>query len=433
MAGLSSMTGVSVTPVRPQTARRIRRPQHTFQLRTKPWQIQPFMIAPVLPGETMRNLLLQSRVVTDPIKNRLLGWWKEYYFFYVKHRDLDQREEFEKMVLDLTWNRNAIDEHANNVPLYFYAAAGDTAGRLNWVQMCLDRVVEEYFRDEDENASAFDIDGLPLASIGNERGFWQSATNESEVTFRDVAISTAGDDAFTLGELDDAMRVWTALRAEHATEMSYEDFLRTYGLRGPAVEEPHRPELLRFTRNWQYPVSAIDPMTGAAVSAVQWNIAERADKDRFFTEPGFVFGVTVTRPKVYLSRQYGAGAELLDTLYSWLPAIMSDDPNTSLKLVPDTTAPIGDVTDSGGVWIDVKDLFLYGDQFVNFSLDATDAGFVALPTAGLNKRYVAEADIEALFVAPVDEEGEPLTPASLVSEDGIVTLMIAGRQADTSR
>ena len=137
-----------------------------------------------------------------------------------------------------------------------------------------------------------------------------------------------------------------------------------------------------------------------------------------------MYGVTVTRPKVYLANQRGNGAELLDTIYSWLPALMNDDPNTSLKLVPDSSYPILNTTDAGGVWVDVKDLFLYGDQFINFALSDTEAGLVALPTAGLNKRYVASADADALFTSA--------SPANQVREDGIVTLNIAGRQVDTS-
>jgi len=35
----------------------------------------------------VENLLIQSRVVTDPLQNSLIGWWQEYYIFYVKHRD----------------------------------------------------------------------------------------------------------------------------------------------------------------------------------------------------------------------------------------------------------------------------------------------------------------------------------------------------------
>ena len=68
------MVGNIVVNELPQTGRVMRRPVHTFQLRQRPFAITPFMIAPVLPGETMKNLLLQSRAVTDPIKNPLVGW-----------------------------------------------------------------------------------------------------------------------------------------------------------------------------------------------------------------------------------------------------------------------------------------------------------------------------------------------------------------------
>ena len=56
-----------------QVSRKSRRPSHPFQLRHMPWQIQPFLIAPVLPGETLKNILLQSRAVTKPIKNGIVG------------------------------------------------------------------------------------------------------------------------------------------------------------------------------------------------------------------------------------------------------------------------------------------------------------------------------------------------------------------------
>ena len=83
----------------PQVGRKQRRPVHTFQVRHRPWQIQPMVIAPVLPGETLENALVQARVVTDPIANPLIGWWIEYYFFYVKHRDLDARDTLTSMML----------------------------------------------------------------------------------------------------------------------------------------------------------------------------------------------------------------------------------------------------------------------------------------------------------------------------------------------
>ena len=67
--------GTVVQVVQPQTytpraRRRVRAPMHTFAVRQKPYQIVPFCLAPVLAGETLQNLLMQARVVTDPVKSR---------------------------------------------------------------------------------------------------------------------------------------------------------------------------------------------------------------------------------------------------------------------------------------------------------------------------------------------------------------------------
>ena len=69
-----------VTVASTANQRRIaRRPAHSFNLVTRPYGIYPFMLAPVLPGETLENILLQARVVTDPVISRLTGWICEAY------------------------------------------------------------------------------------------------------------------------------------------------------------------------------------------------------------------------------------------------------------------------------------------------------------------------------------------------------------------
>ena len=80
--------------------RKMRAPHTNFHIKTRPWQIQPFCIFPVLPGETMQNAMWKSRVVSDPVKNRLIGWWKEYYLFYVRFRDLVDNDDFKKIFTD---------------------------------------------------------------------------------------------------------------------------------------------------------------------------------------------------------------------------------------------------------------------------------------------------------------------------------------------
>ena len=135
-----------------------RRPQHTFNIAHKPYQIQPFLIAPVLPGETMKNALLQSRAITDPIVDQITGWWLEYYVFYVKHRDLAGREDFVSMVLEAGHDLSAYDRAANAST--YHAGPG-----IDWTWECLKAVVDEYFRDEGEDHTDHVVDGLPVAKV----------------------------------------------------------------------------------------------------------------------------------------------------------------------------------------------------------------------------------------------------------------------------
>ena len=50
----------------PKTTRKMRNPTHDSYVSFRPYQLQPFMIAPVLPGETLKNLNITGRVITDP-------------------------------------------------------------------------------------------------------------------------------------------------------------------------------------------------------------------------------------------------------------------------------------------------------------------------------------------------------------------------------
>lgn len=407
----------------PTVGRKMRSPVHHFNLRHMPFQIQPFMIAPVIPGETMKNALVQSRVVTDPIKNKLIGWWMEYYFFYVKHRDLDDRDDFTAMMLDLTYDLSHLNEAAA-VKYNHYA------GTINWAKLCLKRVVETHFREEGEAWDAYMIDGLPAGAM-NRESWLQSADLNDAYTVDNPEITVGVDDKITGQEIDLALQTWQFQRANNLTAMSYEDWLGTYGIRTPRVEL-HRPEVLRYIREWQYPSNTINPEDGSAASAVSWAISDRLDKDRFFTEPGFIFGVTVARPKMYIKNIDGSGVGMLNNALSWLPALMRDDPWTSMKKFAHNEGPLATiVTDTDGYWVDVKDLFLYGDDFVNFARSETGEHMLSVPGAGLvNKYYPGEgvdvgASVDDLFTGTTDA-------ARMVRQDGIVKLSILGAQVDTT-
>lgn len=386
--------------------RKWRRPKHTFQIRARPYQIQPMFIAPVIPGETMKNLLVQARVVSDPVKHPLVGWWQEYYFFYVKHRDLAARDKLTAMMLNPQYDLSS-EFSAADVPTYHYGST------INWTQKCLERVVEEYFRDEGEAWNAALLGTLPMAQAFGKQDSWlDSLTLDGampEIDPNDVSAQAA----------DPQWAQWEFMRAQKLINMSYEDWLATFGIK--TNQEVHKPELIRYLREWTYPSNTVDPTTGTPTSALSWSVSERADKDRFFREPGFLFGVTVTRPKVYMSKQTGSAVGLMNDAFSWLPALMRDEPYTSLKLVPNGTGPLPTVSDVGGYWVDVRDLLLYGDQFINFALTATDAALVAVPQTNGGTKYLTATDIDGLFKT---------STVNLIKQDGVVSLAILGAQTD---
>lgn len=405
----------------PRQGRVNRNPIHRWNVRAQPWQIQPICIAPVIPGETLKSAVWQGRTVTDPIKNRLMGWWHEYYWYYVPFRALAIREELEQMVVDPEWTPANIDSNVAVANHYFYGR-----NSIDFVKQCLDAVVAHDFRKPDYPLSHA-IDGLPIASI-NVENFANSALASSLLESFDVDVDANEDGNITASEVNVAMQQYEMLKMNGLIEMTYQDYLKTYGIRGEAVREPEeqfRPELLRYSRDWQYPSNTPDS-TGNVASVVSWSTAERIDKDRFFREPGFIFGVMISRPKVYLGRQVGAAVSMLDTIRSWLPKIMTDDPTTSLKAF--AAASDGPLTEgfkigsdpTEGYVIDVRDLFLYGDQFVR----NTDALSVALPAQDGNLQYATTAEYNKIFVS------QTAGTKQHVETDGLIALTIAGSQRD---
>lgn len=407
-----------------------RRPVHRFQVESRPWEIQPFFIAPVLPGETMDNMLLQERSVSQPIKNPLIGAWREHYIFYVKLTDLDDSDILTDMLID--------DSATLTGATFLHATASEMAYKqgistYDYVQACLRRVVLEYFRDEDEGltfgAGAFSgagtLSGYPLATVHAQASWMDSLMlDDVEATPEPMEGNTdsRGDDNY--------LEQWLRMRQMGMTDLTYEDYLAAHGVRGEETEEVARPELVRYSREWVYPSNTVDPTTGVPSSAWSWSIAERADKKRFFKEPGFLFGVAVTRPKVYFSKQKGALAQHLTNAFHWLPQMMKDNPETSLAKFAAAAGPLAGNTGALDYWVDFRDLFLYGDQFVNFALTETDNGLVALPGAALTKaaqRYAAVTDIENLFTS-VAASGT--RDGRLIRADGTVSLAIRGRQRD---
>ena len=93
---------------------------------------------PVLPGETMKMLNWQARCVTDPLKAKLVGWHLEFYWFYVKFRDLAERDTLTARLTTPGTDVTGIDDVTTD-PKWYH---GGTSGNINWVKLCTIAVVE---------------------------------------------------------------------------------------------------------------------------------------------------------------------------------------------------------------------------------------------------------------------------------------------------
>lgn len=402
-----------------QTARKARRPQHRFFLEYRPWQLQPFMIAPVLPGETMKSLNLQSRVISDPLAvgpGNIAPWWCEHWFFYVKLRDLDIRDSIENLML-------------KGVALTPSTAGANAAGTyfvkgVNWVELALKRIHEEFFLNEGETYGSNMLDGLPMQSAIKNGDNWADSLQA------DNPLATPNDlqnpnDPLVDPDIAAQYEQYQRMRNMRMIDMDFEDWLGTYGVKLPGATERNRPELLRSISDWSYPSNTIDPATGAATGAASFSCQETASKDRFFSEPGFIIGITSVRPKVYMGNQRQPLAYTLDTPYAWMSALMREEPHTSIRefvggAAPAAEGPLRNQTLS--YWVDLRDLYLYGDQFIT-GMNTLGGYAPALPAATGEKRWATSAMADALFAVPAKNK---------FRQDGVVSLNVLGHPTTTT-
>ena len=406
----------------PRVARKTRSPEHTFLLRQRPFVITPFMLAPVLPGETLKNFVLQSRCVTEALSATraaaVTGWWLEHYVFYVKLSQMLHADLFKEMMINPAASvAGAADAVAS--AQWYHPGSG-----VNWVKQCMAPVVEAYFRDDGEAWDAWLVDGEPIAQL-NKKNLWDSVTTAVQNDTADFNLDTNADGTIKASEAAKALVMWEYLRENNLVDMTYEDYLRTFGVRVDPVVDAGIPELVRYSREWTYPANTVDPATSIPSTAVSWGINLRADKDRYFKEPGFLFGVTVARPKVYLNLQKGPGAHLMQDAVTWLPIMLRDNDFSSMKQVTKAGGILPTATNDG-FWVDIADLFMYGDQFIHNTVAASWSGggpLFDMPTAGLNARYPTEAMVDALFKD---------IALNFMTQDGVCRFQILGTLSDNT-
>lgn len=413
----------------PSVGRKLRTPRHIWQTRQRPFQMQPFLVAPVLPGETMKNAFIQYSALTDPIKNPLLGWWLEHWLVYVPFRAMPDSQHLQDMVLDPAFGElNAAADEAASTKFYHYHAADPS-----YVMQALQAFIEAELRNEGETWLTGHLDNVPQIGIV-DAGPFESMVLDATATEPDTLPGMGDDD----GNLDvihgsggatnfsGAYDAYQALVAAKVLDITFEDWLKTYGVRMPKPNDEPVPEVLRYWKDWKLPGQTVDASDGSIAAAVKWRDDYRADKDRRFKEPGVILGVQCFTPKIFFKNQKQVTVDSLKRSLDWLPAVLAEHAYTSLKKFTSDGSTTGDgplgFTPSGDHFIDIRDLFVNGDQFVNFALTETDANLFSLPAADLTTRWVTSADVDALFANAA--------PLNQVRTEGICRFGILGNIQD---
>lgn len=391
--------------------RHTRSPSHNFFVEQDLWEIQPCAIAPVLPGETLSHMALQTRVVTPTIKSRVVGWWCEYYTFYVRFRQLPSAANLVAMQVDPT----VILTPTAASPSTYYAGLG-----FNYVTECLQVITQEWFRREGELWSSSVIRASrPAASI-NIDSLIDSLVDNTVLADGGAIAGMNVDDLDRARMVVEYRRKLREMGSDGGA-IDYEEVLASYGVSIQKAAERDRPELVRYVRDWTYPTNTVEPTTGVPTTVASWAINDRADKPRRFDDFGFLVTVSCIRPKVYFFNQKAFGASMLDRAQRWLPPNM-DEAGMERSLAEFTNAqgPYGGVF-ANGYWMDVRDLFNYGDQYLD-NATAGVANVVGLPTAAQSYRYATLAIADTL----------KSTAGALCQCDGNISYKIKTRAVDPS-
>lgn len=381
------------------------------------------MIAPVRVGETLNNIFFEARAVSDPILSPIIGWKKEYHFFYVKITDLMIDAIRDMFVDPANTDLAATYGIAANSQPYYTAKGG-----IDYLYRCVKRVVETYFRDQDEAAATWvNADGT-FRVQHRESSFLDSITDKDDMP-EGAAISGATD----AGDLERLMNAFEMLRAMGLANMSYEDWLRSQGIAIPNKDE-NKPEHIAYFSDFTYPSNTIDPSSGAPSSAVSWVFKNSMRDPKFFKEPGFLIGISITRPKIYMGGLAGNAAAHLSRMWDWVTNIAQMvGPETRLKQFAQAAGPLGDrTTDPDSYWLDMADLFSYGDQFQNVNAFNVVPAVIGaahsfpVPLGSMTDvakwKYLAEADLKQLFKTPATD--------FYVRSDGFASLSIKGDLTD---
>lgn len=207
----------------------------------------------------------------------------------------------------------------------------------------------------------------------------------------------------TLDDLQLAYQEWAGQKDGTELDMDYEDWTRAMGgkvqARDDEREDQHLPEELMGIREYTHMNNVVEPSTGvpAVAGGFRWKKGSR--KMFRFNELGWLLGVVCFRPKMLLLNQQGLYAGMMQSRDNWFPPNMDPRSWQPHLLIDDATGPLKAVMDTGNVdyYVNLRDLFKYGEQFVNYAPAQASSPFATVPNASGGRFYPTSTDVMSVF------------------------------------
>lgn len=405
-----------------QTRQRFhRRPNFPIAGTMKPFGLYPIMCHPVLPGETLKSATTKWSVVSMPVKNPLAGAWLETWLFYVKLTDIDQ--DLGNMFISDSYSSSGWTS-ASDLDYEF-----TKTGQIQWIGHCLNRIMIDYFSNENEGFPYIADNSQNIAQVKlNNVSWYQNMMFEPAET----ALDTSGP-----RDAHEQLKAWEMLQQMQMTELTYERYLEQYGVKAQRFQAG-MPEILRYSRSWTRPRNHIDQSTGTPTSAWVWDDEMKAEKDKRFVEPGFIFQVATIRPKMYQAMLRYSMVGNLWGFSDWFPAYNLTDPSAGVRNIS-TDDPVFDTSWNGAegadeLLYDHRDLLSHGEQFVNdwtnlpyaLPMSTQMSGLAAADTWDVRGEYCNVTDVNNLFSGATEATRR-------CYYEGMTSLVIAGHTQDTTR
>lgn len=333
-----------------------RRPVFRASIEMEPWEITPFCCFPMLPGETLHNVLIDGRFVLNGCVSPLFPWYLDIQLFAVRLSDIDV--DFEAILM----------RDADTVPSDVTASGslpmlGEAAGGMSVSKQCYDRICNEFWKTDNVLPNSTVNTDLFIAPVKWRTDSSTYVEGESPSHILPPSSIVTPEMAHDLLDLN----------------ITWAETLRAYGVK-VSTGEAGVPERIMWESIARHPTFVQSDAADTIVTRYQvlWTVREARlttrGKGIFAKEPMVVMGLATIRPEIIEGNKlFMRVNDLVDQERWWVP------PFNTMDAIQDILQEPGSGVTAGHAWVDAGagvtqynalDYWFMGESFTNMDWNA---------------------------------------------------------------